>query len=445
VHFVDSQHGWISGQYGVILHTDDGGKNWRERASFTEANLNKIYFVNTNVGIAVGDEGTMLITVDGGKRWIKHNSGVTEDLYDIYVSSDSLIAVGERGVVVKYTIPEVTIEIPQKPFVAEELLPSSAPIEILWTVVQQGDSNANFTDICFIDSEQGWIVGTNGTILHTDDGGITWSQQNSGTNKTLIGIHFIAPELGWMMAQDATLFSTSDGGETWVESRHLKPRQKSFDEEMNPIEVDYKLQAVHFAQSSEGWAVGDYGAILHNVDGGPIWTEQPINSTPDLRGVYFLAATSRQLESSGYQTRYGWMVGKWGTIWHTINGGRYWSHRPSNTCYDLEAVYFVDSQQGWAVGKYGVILYTSDGGENWNAQNSGVSKNLYGVCFRNPKEGWVVGEGGVILSTQDGGGDWTREGSGTESGLTDIEYVDGNGLWAIGKSGIILRQSNLNL
>ena len=87
---------------------------------------------------------------------------------------------------------------------------------------------------------------------------------------------------------------------------------------MKPSESDYKLNNIHF-ESSEGWAVGDYGAILHNVDGGPVWTEQPIDSTPDLLNVYFI------------NTRLGWIVGRWGTILRTTNSGKLWLVCASNT------------------------------------------------------------------------------------------------------------------
>jgi len=307
-------------------------------------------------------------------------------------------------------------------------------VEILWEKVQQFD--IEITDIHFFDARNGWIVGKNGPalersegiILYTNDGGSTWSQRTSGDNNNLLGIHFISPELGWMMAQDATFLSTSDSGQTWAKSRSRKPRQKSFDADMRSIEADYKLNSVHF-ESSEGWAVGDYGAILHNVDGGPIWTEQPIDSTSeDLLKVYFI------------NTQSGWIVGCWGTILRTTDGGKRWLLCTSNTGYDLEAVYFVDSQKGWVVGKYGIILHSENGGGSWETQTSGVSNNLYGVCFKNVKEGWIVGGNGVILATKDGGVNWTQEGSGVEDDLVDICYVNDNGLWAIGRNVIIRRR-----
>ena len=58
--FVDSQNGWISGQFGEILRTKDGGKTWKFQRSGTQENLNKIYFANTMHGLIVGDNGVIL-------------------------------------------------------------------------------------------------------------------------------------------------------------------------------------------------------------------------------------------------------------------------------------------------------------------------------------------------------------------------------------------------
>jgi hypothetical protein len=56
----------------------------------------------------------------------------------------------------------------------------------------------------------------------------------------------------------------------------------------------------------------------------------------------------------------------------------------------------------WVVGDYGAILHSSDGGKTWSRQDSGISDSLLGVGFVNEREGWAVGELGVILHTLGG-------------------------------------------
>ena len=58
----------------------------------------------------------------------------------------------------------------------------------------------------------------------------------------------------------------------------------------------------------------------------------------------------------------GWAVGSYGTIITTTDGGVNWTSQESRTGYDLNSVYFTDSNTGWAVGRSGTILHTTNGG-----------------------------------------------------------------------------------
>ena len=43
----------------------------------------------------------------------------------------------------------------------------------------------NLNAILFRDAKEGWAVGDNGTILYTNDGGVTWLLQESPTRNNL--------------------------------------------------------------------------------------------------------------------------------------------------------------------------------------------------------------------------------------------------------------------
>ena len=61
----------------------------------------------------------------------------------------------------------------------------------------------------------GWIVGDSGIILNTDDGGVTWTDQNSGTANRLTDVCFVDPEKGWIVGSNGTLLRTLNSGDTW--------------------------------------------------------------------------------------------------------------------------------------------------------------------------------------------------------------------------------------
>jgi hypothetical protein len=68
------------------------------------------------------------------------------------------------------------------------------------------------------------------------------------------------------------------------------------------------------------------------------------------------------------------------------------------------SIYFTDSNTGWVVGSYGTIIKTTNGGTNWFSQNSGTTNVLYSVYFIDSNTGWAVGSNGTVLRTSNGGG-----------------------------------------
>jgi len=52
-------------------------------------------------------------------------------------------------------------------------------------------------DISFVGTSRGWAVGDHGYILHSDDGGLNWTQQNSTTTNELHAVYFINSNTGW--------------------------------------------------------------------------------------------------------------------------------------------------------------------------------------------------------------------------------------------------------
>ena len=44
--------------------------------------------------------------------------------------------------------------------------------------------------VTFPNEKEGWTCGRSGAMLHTADGGKTWSRQASGTENTLASVHF---------------------------------------------------------------------------------------------------------------------------------------------------------------------------------------------------------------------------------------------------------------
>ncbi|MBW2539775.1 MAG: hypothetical protein JRE27_09240, partial [Deltaproteobacteria bacterium] len=106
---------------------------------------------------------------------------------------------------------------------------------------------ASIYDSDFIDRSTGWICGKGGIMYRTNDGGITWQEQQTHTYESLYGISFVDKDTGWAVGQMGTIVSTRDGGETWT-------MQKS------PLENH--MLCVEFVDRNYGIAAGDWGKII---------------------------------------------------------------------------------------------------------------------------------------------------------------------------------------
>ena len=274
----------------------------------------------------------------------------------------------------------------------------------------------------FLDEQHGWIAGDNGVLLSTEDSGKNWKRLRSGTTDRIVDVHFISlePKWGWAMTRDGTLLYTTDGDDWSIDDSQQLPQR-----EPPPLSIN----EVAFGKFSEGWAVGENGEIIHNLDGGPIWQLQRTSTGKTLTSIDMKFAPV------------GWAVGSNGIIQRTVNGGEYWKFHETHTGYDLHAVSFVTKRKGWAVGRAGVILSTSDGGFTWESKLNKVSETLYDILALSEQEIYAIGATGTILHSTDGGETWKREHTGVDNDLYVITRVkDGETLWVAGQGGVVLRR-----
>jgi photosystem II stability/assembly factor-like uncharacterized protein len=363
--------GWAVGEYGTILHTEDGGGSWKPQSSSTYKNLFSVGLATPQSGWAVGEYGTILHTEDGGGSWKPQSSSTSQLLSSIaFATPQSGWAVGDGGTIVH----------------TEDAGDS-------WTLQNSGTSPW-LSSVAFATPQSGWAVGLEGTILHTENGGGTWKPQNSGTTADFYSVAFATPQSGWAVGGDGTILHTENGGGTW------KPQSSG----MNVLGLSRStspsngLFSVAFVTPRSGWVAGDGGTILHTEDGGGSW--KPQRSGPHRAFLSVAFAT----------TQSGWVTGWISMNLHTEDGGGSWKLQNSGTVELLSSIAFATPQSGWAVGDGGTIVHTENGGASWKPQSSGTSQPLFSVAFATPQSGWAVGQGGTILHTEDGGTSWKRQG-----------------------------------
>ncbi|MDH3890304.1 MAG: YCF48-related protein [candidate division Zixibacteria bacterium] len=268
-------------------------------------------------------------------------------------------------------------------------------------------------DVFFADSANGWTVGNDGIVLHSDDGGVTWSAQHQGAGGRLWGVHFPTSDFGYVVGEDDTLLRTGDGGDSWT-ARST---------------AGFDLTAVYMDDQGRAFAVGDH-VVLKANNSIPSWqVYQDIdNVLPFLYGVTFVDPNK------------GWAVGSGDNrIINTTDAGAHWFPQSNPATQPLLDVSFVDGSHGWAVGVGGTVVYTADGGATWTKQTIGTSRVLHGVDFWNVENGAVVGDSGVVFTTTDGGETWEQRLSGNDNDLLSVSYADAHTLVVCGVNGTLLR------
>lgn len=107
IDFPDAEHGWIAGEFGVILSTVDGGQTWGPQASGVETTLFGVSFADNMRGWAVGIEEVLVHTNDGGLTWTKQpvpiRKGFVLALYNVEVKGQIGWAVGDSGLLLRTT------------------------------------------------------------------------------------------------------------------------------------------------------------------------------------------------------------------------------------------------------------------------------------------------------------------------------------------------------
>ncbi len=249
----------------------------------------------------------------------------------------------------------------------------------------------------------------------------------------LYAVKALSPTDAWAAGNYGKLFHTSDGGKTWSEA---------------PTPTKSPLFGVDFGDASHGWAVGKAGLVLHTADGGTTWTAQ---KTPLPTDKHLFVVRALDAETA-------WIAGDWGALAVTEDGGATWQDRSlgglvvkmaavegsrqQNTLSDDVVLYdisFPDAEHGYVVGEFGTVLATSDGGATWTKLELGVEKTLFSVSFSTPTFGFVVGIDGLVFRTKDGGQTWEKQrGSADEKSIEELgfmETLNNPGLYSVSAAG----------
>ncbi len=135
------------GARGLVLISDDGGKQWKQAGVPVSSDLLAVNFPTAKDGWVTGHDGVVLHTRDGGNTWEKQLDGrMTKKL--LMAHFQSLVDSGKAEA--RHYLQDTQIN-------------------------YEGGPEQALLGVWFKDPLHGFVCGSFGTLLATDDGGVTWT------------------------------------------------------------------------------------------------------------------------------------------------------------------------------------------------------------------------------------------------------------------------------
>jgi photosystem II stability/assembly factor-like uncharacterized protein len=137
------------GRRGVILTSSDSGVTWSQVPSPVSSDLTSVRFSDATHGWITGHDALVLKSTDGGMSWQRNLDGAT-------VLKLLQATYGAQG-----TAPNPTIAQDVERAAAQSATPGVLPYPLL--------------DAWFTSADDGFVAGAFGLLLHTTDGGASWT------------------------------------------------------------------------------------------------------------------------------------------------------------------------------------------------------------------------------------------------------------------------------
>jgi len=333
------------------------------------------------------------------------------------------------------------------------LLPASAwsqaakpaTARAVWEPVSYSE-DLTLTDAFFVTPDVGWVSGDKGTILHTKDGGSSWTPQLGGDpaspDPKIDRLRFYDERHGWAVQGRNKLLRTTDG-EAWEEAGALPT---AFTDYQFVSPVDGFASATPSSQ-------GNHDHIFRTRDGGGSW-----EVVASCKVKVVVEGTNRELSCTverivfpsrnvGYAigSQFWFNTQRWPPIiGKTVDGGETWEFfvGPGNPKEaQLEDLAFTDELNGvvYAHGEVGLqkLYSTSDGAKTWKSvvASPGSYPRFY---FADPEVGWSISTN-KLLYTTNGGKKWTAVAQQFPSYQIGVSFPRRDRAYVVGDHGLVLR------
>jgi len=259
-------------------------------------------------------------------------------------------------------------------------------------------------------------VGERGIVILSDDQGKTWRQARSPTGVTLNAVQFADAQQGWAVGHGGTVLHSADGGESWTrqldgaqaarlqlaaaqaavarEDTALTRKRLAWAEQLVKDGPDKPFLDLYFEDEKSGYIVGAYNLIFHTGDGGRSW--QPLSGrldNPKDAHLYSIRAFGSDVYIAGEQ----------GLLLRSSDGARSFARLSppyEGSYFALNACPAGDLVVG---GLRGNAYRSTDRGGSWSKLDPGTMASILAVAADCKGRVLLATQAGQILASGDGG------------------------------------------
>ena len=286
-------------------------------------------------------------------------------------------------------------------------------------------------------------VGLRGHIVISDDGGKQWKQAASPVSSDLLAVSFPSPKQGWAVGHGGVVLHSADGGATW--SRQLDGRQaaalaighyeaqvkagikaEQFLKREQSLALDgtQPFLDVYFESDTVGYIVGTFNRLFRTQDGGKTWTPWMDRSdNPDELHFYAIRGGAHGV----------YLVGEQGMVWRLDASAQRFAAIRTPYKGTLFGVVSAGPGSLLVFGMRGSLLRTTDEGKTWETI---VTSNPAGIT-----SGAMLQDGAIVLVNQAGGIDLSRDQGKTFAAVKAAQAMSYFGVAALGGNKIGLAGS----
>lgn len=242
------------------------------------------------------------------------------------------------------------------------------------------------------------VVGENGIILKSVDDGANWTVITSGTIENLNSVSIFSPNLIFICGNNGILLKSEDYGDTWA-----------------AVDLNTSINLNDIATT--GSTTMDAGNTIVVVgDSGTVFGSTNLNDWTQIS-----VPVTEKLLTADFNEMNVIAAGENGTLLKSIDKGITWIISASNVTTHIYDVKFVTSTVVIASSENGIMIRSEDAGDNWVTINTPVLTDLFAVSFGDANIGISTGAESTEIYTTNGGLSWSSNLEPTEAKISKNE------------------------